>query len=545
MLQEPSITQPVNLPQTPEQACETLRKESSRIGQLIFKNINRTPGAALHIEHALKQPWNQSTAQMAATILIHAFTQSKPPTFTNATRITKRWEKTIRKSKDKNPDRVMPLALAILESLNHGAGTILTQAAEVTPMIEPHIRQGHDVSGTVLQETVSNRKQLANYHTKHTMAAFQAHLSIPNAHDLRSLAGKRATLRIADPACGSGILLQSAANTVRLRLQQEEETAPAPPRRTLGQKDLSITLSGLDILPASVAIAHSNLHQSADPRFTTNIIRLQYGPMNKIPETGQPETGESSTDQREVGLGSIDLLEPGSLQATYVLSQDKHLKHGDQHIVIMNPPYTKLVSHTSMDQNPYHQPPKDQHGLEPTPTPTTPAEINRMNERASNIAKQFTNRTAASLANQFATLAQQLVVPGGTIASALPATALSSPPVRRGTSPSGWHLFRQNIARNFTDVTIISPVGYDVSSTSLSHDTNIAEILLIARKTFPKETPNPTARFINLTEVPKDEEEASSFAAAIRDNPSQEPSLGQTAHGTSHRSPRPDISARK
>lgn len=510
-------------PNTPDQATEALRQETLRIGALIFKNVKRRPAAAPPIESALKQPWNPKTAQMAAAVLILALAISPNPSFISTKRLTRKWRTAIRKSRDPEPDRTLPLALKITEALNHGVGTILKYAVNAAQTVQPHIAQGYDIVGPVIQETVSNRKQLANYHTKHLIAAFQAHLALPEMDQIRALAGKRRTLRITDPACGSGILLKAAADTLRLRMLQEQETTPAGQNRPT----LSTVLSGIDILPASVAIAATTMDQNKDPRIKTNILRLQYGPMEDPKEdlreepstTGHRDNENQEIESREVGLGAIDLLDPQSRQAVQTAEQDSHLKLRGQHIVIMNPPFTRSLSPEELDQN--TQADEDS-------TATTPQELKAMTQRASDIAQKFNNKNKAPLAIHFATLAQQMITPGGIIAATLPMTALSSPPGKQEDGLSGWHLFRQTIAREFTDVIVVSTATYETSLTSFSQETGIAEVILIARKTRAGETPHPTGRFINLTQTPQDEEEAYSFAAAIRDNPATHPESNET-----------------
>ena len=116
----------------------------------------------------------------------------------------------------------------------------------------------------------------------------------------------------------------------------------------------------------------------------------------------------------------------------------------------------------------------------------------------------------------FALLAANLVADNGTLVLILPTTALQSTPPKPNKKPKGYAVFRQLITEEFTDLTVITTAGYDNNEKSFSFHTQIGEAIIIARRTAPGETPSRTGRFINLTELPQDHQEAEAFAQAIK-----------------------------
>ena len=135
-------------------------------------------------------------------------------------------------------------------------------------------------------------------------------------------------------------------------------------------------------------------------------------------------------------------------------------------------------------------------------------------------------RTAAkaegqsSLALHFSHIAHRMTSPGGTIALLLPGFALKG----GTTGVRGWPAFRRQIARHYRDVVVISIAGFDDAGSTFSHDTQIPEVMIIARKKGKGELPGSglpgcglpgeAAAFINLTRPPQDEEHAARIADA-------------------------------
>ena len=97
-----------------------------------------------------------------------------------------------------------------------------------------------------------------------------------------------------------------------------------------------------------------------------------------------------------------------------------------------------------------------------------------------------------ALGSAFAALAARKLRPSGVVALVLPFTAING---------SSWAKFRELIATQYTDVTIVSIAanGYDMS---FSSDTGMAECLIIGRKIARDEKPKGRGTFISLQRKP-------------------------------------------
>ena len=486
--------QPNALPLTPDRAEKALSTALTDIGDLIHsKTLKDTPAKA-SISQTLRQLWSNHTARMAAAVLIQAFAVSDhQPSLIDKHCVIQTWRRSQAKSKDPDPHRILPMAIAITAQIHRGINNILRQASDASAIVRQQLAQGHDVTGQSLQHTVLDRRDLASYHTLPAAASFLAQLAIPDAQQLSRTAGPRKSIRIIDPTCGAGALLRAAAETFRHRITDQPADGHQPAH------DLRLTLSGFDILPANTALTAVNLRQHTSAQ--QNIITLQYGPDSNDKQADASQSPRQGP--RPVRLGSLELLDPGSPQSAELRQRDKYLRHHGQHFVIMNPPFTKCPSQQATDRNPS----EDSHA-------TTPEELHSMEQRAAQLANLANCNPSKGLALIYANLAQDLVAPGGTIALLLPLTAVSSSPERH---PAGWQLFRQNIARDFRDITVVSLAGHNKQQTSFSTDTGIAEVIIVAGKLQKGEKAPGTARFINLTAPPLDDEEASRFAHAIRE----------------------------
>ena len=348
--------------------------------------------------------------------------------------------------------------------------------------------QGRDITGQLIQHTVLNRKTLASYHTGAPIAAFLAEMAIPAAEELASIAGEQSTIRVIDPTSGTGTLLKAAADTFNMRLSQHLSN---PASQSV---NLNLALTGFDILPANTALTSAALHQYPDAQQT--VSTLPYGPVTANKQRSTP---------RDLSLGALELIDPTSPLSNDLKLRDKHLQHGEQHLVIMNPPFTKYPSQQETDRN-----------VDQKLGKTTPHELKEMEDRSSELATRSTNQAAIELAPMFAALAQDLTAPGGYMALILPMTAVSSPARINNGTPAGWSLFRQTTTRKFDHITVISLTGHQQYGASFSNETQIAEVILIARKLPKGQKPTREATFINMAAPPVDDEEAYNFAQALK-----------------------------
>ena len=113
----------------------------------------------------------------------------------------------------------------------------------------------------------------------------------------------------------------------------------------------------------------------------------------------------------------------------------------------------------------------------------------------------------AGIASAFAALAHKKIKPGGVLALVLPLS------IANGLS---WESLREILAREYTDVTILS-IASNGRDMSFSSDTGMAECLVIARRLKTDEPPNNRARFTSLRRRPRGFAHASSLAGRLLD----------------------------
>ena len=237
---------------------------------------------------------------------------------------------------------IFDIALKVLRRTNDAlADRILTQlsdtADELTGIGITHL---HDMCGRMFQQLIADRKFLATFYTLPSSAALLAELAIPRLDVDWSDTESVEKLRLADLACGTGILLSAAYHSVLTRY-----------RRTGGNdKDLhrpmmERSLIAADIMPAATHLCASML-SSAHPGETfgnTRVYTMAYGRSDKV---GQP-----------LSLGSLDLLESHTTIPIFGTasmvergdgikeeSENGHrveIPNGSVDLTIMNPPFTR------------------------------------------------------------------------------------------------------------------------------------------------------------------------------------------------------------
>ena len=152
-------------------------------------------------------------------------------------------------------------------------------------------------------------------------------------------------------------------------------------------------------------------------------------------------------------------------------------------LVIMNPPFTRATNHEGA------------HADITNPAfaafEATPADQTKMGDRINQLGKDSCYHGNAGIASAFAALAHRKLKAGGVLALVLPLSAAV------GLS---WQGFRETLARNYTDHTVLSIAASDNDHLSFSADTGMAECLVIARKLRKSEATTGTGRghFVSL-----------------------------------------------
>ena len=459
-------------------ATKHLAQGLSEAGRIYWDCVKDDPDLSTALGRALHQEPSPQAAKMAALVIIQNLAQVRPRRNPNITKITRIWENAVYRQKSNNYRPGMELALDLLNILQqykkdrwdahapinaHSAVLAMCKTAE---LIE-HELPGNDLAGRLLQELPHERKELSNYHTRPWAATLMAHLAIPEDFDW-SDPKKVKEFRIADYACGSGVLLMAGYRRIR-ELHAAQGGDPA----RIHQHMMEHSITGCDVLPACTSICSSNLAtiEASKLVWKTRII------------TFERDRDKGSQPKR---LGSPDLLDPGlmALQSLIAVGPRKlgeqtrvTFKRDDQDAILINPPFGAT--------------------------------------QAGNAAAESSDGSGMSC--KFAHMAHQKVRRGGVIAMTLPGTALIGMTNRPKDQPQGWQSFREILMTQYTEIKVLSIAQYNDQDSSFSHDTNIAEIMVIARRLRVRENAPKTAHFINLTRQARDDEDAAAIARAIKE----------------------------
>lgn len=330
-------------------------------------------------------------------------------------------------------------------------------------LLENRLMRSHDLTGAVFQRLIADRKFLAAFYTTPASAALLAGLAItsarPPADGSWASADDVKTLRIADFACGTGTLLSTAYQ----RVGQLHELGGGD-SEALHPDMMAHSLIGCDVLPAAAHLTASMI-SGAHPtvKYTqSSIMTVAYGK--------QPNGG--------IALGSLDLLDPQrkleildiTARAAEGMGESERetwsaLPHASFDLVVMNPPFTRATGHEGKKV-----------GV-PNPMFAAFSSSAQEQELMGKATKRLTEGTSAhgnaGEASIFLVLAHRKLKPDGTLALVMPLSLMSG---------DAWEESRALIAKNYSDLILVSIAGADNADLSFSADTGMGECLIVGRK---------------------------------------------------------------
>jgi len=458
----------------------------------------RYAGAIRKISEELCQEDSEQTQRMAATILANAFMfheilaggqdelsninsieqlRSSTNGLTKSS-ILSEWRKILKI----NYWPIFDIARRIFEVIPTSESKLLIEGLALTAdkLLQNRIMRSHDLTGTVFQRLIADRKFLAAYYTTPASATLLVGLAITpdtlpsekywsNAKDITSL-------RIADFACGTGTLLSTAYQ----RVSQLHEIAGGDAEK-LHPQMMATALAGCDVLPAAAHLTASML-SGAHPTVKydkSSILTVAYG--------RQPNGA--------IALGSLDLLDPQGTFANLSITAKaaegtgesekdtwQSLPHTSFDMVIMNPPFTRATVHEGKSLN--------------VPNPMFAAfgssaeEQRLMAEATKRLTKDTSAHGNAGEASIFLVLGDRKLKTGGILALVMPLSLMSG---------SAWEDSRRLLAKNYGNLILVSIAGTGSTDMSFSADTGMGECLVIGRKS---ETESKQATFVILNERP-------------------------------------------
>jgi hypothetical protein len=494
------LTQSASVPpDVIEEAADQLVSGVSEAAGLLADMAKDHPGAIQKICEELRQEDDEQTRRMATTILANAFVfqgslAGGPGDLASVRSLEElcgtsgglsksailiEWRKILKV----NYWPIFDIARRILEIIPaDNCKTLVERLAETAnKLLENRLMRSHDLTGAVFQRLIADRKFLAAYYTTPASAALLVGLAItsnkPLAEEAWSNAEDVKTLRIADFACGTGTLLSTAYQ----RVGQLHELAGGD-AETLHPDMMASSLIGCDVFPAAshlTASMVSGTHPTVKYK-QSSILTVAYGK--------QPDGG--------IALGSLDLLDPqrkfeiltitakaaGGMGETEKETWSS-LPHASFDVVIMNPPFTRSTGHEGKKIG--------------VPNPmfaafSSSAEEQRLMAKAT---KRLTDGTSAhgnaGEASIFLVLANLKLKTSGVLALVMPLSLMSG---------DAWEDSRALLAKNYSDLVLVSISGADGAELSFSADTDMGECLVIGRKA---KTGSKRATFVILKERPR------------------------------------------
>lgn len=339
-------------------------------------------------------------------------------------------------------------AVDALERMGESAGKAvahLQTAADTISDAGPDraARLGADL----LPSMSADRQTAAEYYTREAVAGLLAGLVI-SEDDMPDWSDDSIfqRYRLADLACGTGTLLRAGFERVRALHESRGGTRATAAR--LHRDAVRSGITGVDVYPAAAHMAASSL---------AAVMPQEWG--------GETAIGWMGVGGPEGYTGSIELAGAdhmpdagmsGRVATGPAARRPVSIPDRSCDWIIMNPPYSRTrIGRAAFDIA----------GL-------SASERARCQGRWRDLIHGEPARKTAGMAATYVVIAGKKIKPGGRMGFVLPVSA---------SSVEAWSDTRHYIERNFTDILAVA-VGGRRSGDSLSEDTSIGEMLLVAKK---------------------------------------------------------------
>ena len=549
-----NFVKPASIPEDiVNQAADVLTRGSNAAAAILIRYSATRYNFGAKLGEKLRQPWpdpydvvngkqakadaeaRMQTAKMCATMLINAFAYQQSLSGHHAdivdmetartsrgvheltkTIVIQEWEKILRV----NYWPIFHIALELLLELPIDAvAEMLPGMLKTADGIQAAMRQ-NDIAGIVFQRLIADRKTLKTYYTRPESAVLVAHLGVHDDVDWSDPDVVK-DYRIADYACGTGGLVLAAYQRVR-DLHRAHGGSPDG----LHSHMMEESLTACDIMPAAVHLS-SSLLSSVAPSETYRGTRNILYPFGGVRDSN----GELERDCNGgpvVRLGALDLLDLRSTKQQVVLPLDERMALGSngrllpaevemapasQDLVIMNPPFKRQSQHQDSVFSSFG---------------TTDEEQKAMKKREKYLSKNTIGGVSTGLGSHFSVIADNMVKPGGRVALILPLTSMIGGSHANGRS-LGWQKLRDMLIGNYTDIIVLSLASHESTTASFSADTNIGEVVIIARRLREDESAVESAHFVNLKARPATSLAAQETARVVRSLVRSTTEIGKSA----------------
>lgn len=371
---------------------------------------------------------------------------------------------------------IFETAIAIIRYLPASVASDVLEVmySTISEIVSLKMTKSGDVYGELYQRMLSIRKNIAAFYTRPVAAALLTGLVMPDSsNDIWKNNEKIKKMRIADFACGSGMLLTHAYYHIKHCLDGDVSK--------MHKHLMENCFYGYDIMPTATHLTVSNLAGIyPDVLFDgTNIFTLPIG---------ESEHGYH--------LGSLDLLKDTS---KFVTAGLKHGGSGSRNVdaatmnpnscdyILMNPPYSRPTNHAGGRDDPV--PGFAVFGI--------PHDTQRKMGKLKN--KMFSKTCAhghAGWASNFIAICDRKIKPGGVVGLVLPSTVV------KGAS---WSKVRKLFSEYYDNITVVYVKRKNPDDNTYSSDTSMNEVLLIGRRREQIRSVNDKARIktVVLSQMPQ------------------------------------------
>ena len=387
-------------------------------------------------------------------------------------------------------------------------------------MLSANLGSVQDMAGQMFGKMVTDRDLLKAHYTRPEAAALLSELAVRQLDHQRSWDDPDTVtaIRVADFACGTGMLLSSAYRRVASRVRRHGLDDADIHRRMIEE-----CIIGLDVLPSAAhltAMAVSAAHP--DQIYTKSNIHLV------------PFRVETTTKGKQVAkIGSLELLDTDVKGTASLFGRQSDqqvagtpdgaeggdylavIESGSCDLVIMNPPYGRATKHSRASATHAGRtveliPPFAAFGASPKDQRTMADRLNKIVERSRGAA-----HGNAGMGSYFFDLAHAKVKSGGVVALVLPLTSATG---------KDWSGLRGLLASHYDDIVFVGLAGATDYERQFSADTGIAETLVIATRRHQARGADDEpamVRWVSLDTRPPSEPEAVVTARSISEDRSE------------------------
>ena len=275
------------------------------------------------------------TKDMAMLAGLDGVARAKDP----VERLSAAWESIL----DKDYEPVFRPALALLTQLPRDdeakkAVRVLAERAE--SLADSLTELGYDHAGPLYHGILDSAESDGAFYTNNVAALMLARLALPAGMVDWSDYRTATSLRVLDPACGTGTLLMAALKTIKDRMGRLKVMTPVQLRKS-HKKLVEKSIRGLDINYHATQLAASNLTLGAP---TVDYEGIHVHTMRHGPQPdGTAELGSLELLPSAIRGDQVNLVEheKQTVESTSNTPQNKYPDVQDVDVVLMNPPFTE------------------------------------------------------------------------------------------------------------------------------------------------------------------------------------------------------------